>query len=209
MRSSFKLPKLYPVTDTRLSGLSHAEQVERLSEGGATLIQLREKFSSPKDFYTEAKEALLVARTRGVRLIVNDRVDIALALRADGVHLGQTDLPPAAARNILGDDAIIGFSTHNIEQAREAARMPVDYIAIGPIFTTTTKEKHDPVVGLEGLLKVRAAVGSMPLVAIGGISRETAHAVLAAGANSIAAISLLLREPHSIACDVRELLSSL
>ena len=95
---SFELPKLYPITDRRLSGLSHAEQVARLSDGGATVVQLREKHLGPREFYREAEEALRVARERGVRLIINDRADIALALGADGVHLGQDDMPPRAAR---------------------------------------------------------------------------------------------------------------
>ena len=99
---SFKLPTVYPITDVQLSGLSHAEQVARLIAGGATLIQLREKHLAPHDFYRDAGAALRIARKHGVRLIINDRVDIALALGADGVHLGQTDLPPAAARHRTG-----------------------------------------------------------------------------------------------------------
>lgn len=209
MKAKLILSKLYPITDARLSCLSHAEQVERLSAGGASLIQLREKFLSPKDFYAEAERALVVARSSGVRLIINDRVDVALALKADGVHLGQTDIPPEAAREILGDEAIIGFSTHNVEQARAASRLPLDYIAIGPVFATSTKERPDPVVGLEGVRQVRNIVGSIPLVAIGGITRETATSVLAAGADSIAVISQLLTDPATITEKTRELLSSL
>ena len=105
-----------------------------MSAGGADLIQLREKHLAPREFYREAEDALSIARALGVLLIINDRVDIALALKADGVHLGQDDLPPDAARALLGEQAIIGFSTHTVEQARAAARMPVDYIAIGPVF---------------------------------------------------------------------------
>jgi thiamine-phosphate pyrophosphorylase len=190
------LPKLYPITDARLSGLSHAEQVRRLTAGGATLVQLREKQKDAREFYREAEEALGIARSNGVRLIINDRVDLAAALGADGVHLGQDDLSPTAAREILGDRAVIGFSTHNLEQAREAARLPVDYIAIGPIFETLSKENPDPVVGLDGLRLVRQAVGPMPLVAIGGIGRENIPEVLAAGADSVAVISLLLAEKN-------------
>lgn len=204
-----ELPKLYPITDARLSGLSHAEQVSRLSAGGASLVQLREKHLSPREFYSVAEEALQAARARKVRLIINDRVDIALALGADGVHLGQDDLPPVAARELLGERAIIGFSTHSIEQASEAARMPVDYIAIGPIFNTSSKENPEAVVGLDGLRRVRQAVGRRPLVAIGGINLETAREVIAAGADSIAAISLLLAEPAKIEQRVRELMSNL
>jgi thiamine-phosphate pyrophosphorylase len=205
----FELPKLYPITDARLSTLSHAEQISRLSAGGATLIQLREKHLPPREFYEVAKEALIVARSLKVRLIVNDRADIALAVGADGVHLGQDDLPPGAARELLGERAIIGFSTHTLEQAREATRLPVDYIAIGPIFNTSSKENPEAVVGLEGLRLVRQATARMPLVAIGGISPETAGEVLAAGADSIAGISLLLSEPEKIERRVRELLSGL
>src|ERR1700750_1762555 len=119
---SFELPKLYPITDRRLSGLSHAEQAARLIEGGAALIQLREKHLSPREFYVEAEAALKIARARGVKLIINDRADIALALGADGVHLGQDDMPPEAARALLGEGAVIGFSTHSAEQAIAAAR---------------------------------------------------------------------------------------
>ena len=188
----FGLPKLYAITDARLSGLSHAEQVLRLSDGGATLIQLREKHKTPREFYEEAKVSLETARERNVTLIINDRVDIALILKSDGIHLGQDDMPPEAARKILGADAIIGFSTHNIAQAIEATKRQVDYIAIGPIFGTTTKEKPDPIVGLEGLRRVRNAIGDFPLVAIGGITRENAIDVLLAGADSVALISALL-----------------
>src|ERR1043165_2323774 len=129
---SIEIPRLYPITDRRLSGLSHAEQVARLIEGGATFIQLREKHLAPREFYREAEEALRVARALGAKLIINDRADIALALGADGVHLGQDDMPPEVARTALGRRAIIGFSTHSVEQAIAAARLPVNYIAIGP-----------------------------------------------------------------------------
>lgn len=203
------LPKLYPITDVRLSGLSHAEQVARLSYAGATFIQLREKNLSPREFYRQAEEALRVARERGVRLIINDRVDIALALQADGVHLGQDDLAPEAARRLLGSSAVIGLSTHNLEQAREAARLPVDYIAFGPIFATSTKENPDPVVGLDGLRRVRREIGRLPLVAIGGIRRENMNDVIAAGADTVALISLLLARPAEIARRTRELLADL
>jgi thiamine-phosphate pyrophosphorylase len=207
---SLLLPKLYPITDVRLSGLSHAEQVLRLSAGGATLVQLREKhLSSPREFYDEAARALRLARERGVRLIINDRVDIALALRADGVHLGQDDLSPEAARRLLGEEAIIGFSTHNLLQAREAARLRVDYIAIGPIFNTSSKENPDPPVGLDNLSRVRQAVGSIPLVAIGGITRENALAVLDRGADAVAVIGALLARPDRVEERTRQFISAI
>lgn len=181
--------RLYPITDRHLSGLSHAEQVAKLSQGGASLIQLREKMAGPATFYDEAELALRVARECGVKIIVNDRVDIALALNLDGVHLGQEDLPPQAARRVLGANAIIGFSTHNLEQARFATQMPINYVALGPIFKTVTKESQNPPVGLMGLELVRQALGTMPLVAIGGITIENIGRVLSAGADAVAVIS--------------------
>lgn len=182
------LPLLYPITDVRLSGRSHAEQVERLAEGGATLIQLREKFLSPREFYEAAVEAMKAARRLGAQIIINDRVDIAIAAGADGVHLGQDDLPPERARHLLGNSRIVGFSTHTLKQAIEADSAPVDYIAIGPAFQTSTKENPDPVVGLEAIRAVKQKV-SKPLVAIGGITLDRARSVIEAGADSLAVIS--------------------
>ncbi|HKQ52796.1 MAG TPA: thiamine phosphate synthase, partial [Pyrinomonadaceae bacterium] len=161
------LPRLYPITDVYLSGLSHAEQVERLAEGGAAFVQLREKKASPRDFYTAALEAVKVARRLGVQVIINDRVDIAIAVGADGVHLGQDDLPPEQARALMGASRVVGFSTHNLKQALGASSAPVDYVAIGPAFQTSTKEKPDPVVGLDAIAEIKRSI-SKPLVAIGG-----------------------------------------
>jgi thiamine-phosphate pyrophosphorylase len=180
--------RLYPLTDRQLSKLSHAEQISQLSEGGAKVVQLREKSLSPLEFYGEAEAAVRVARECGLTIIINDRVDVTLALKADGVHLGQDDMPPEAARRILGPRAIIGFSTHNVEQAQLAAAMPVDYVALGPIFATLTKQAGDAPVGLEGLSLVRQAIGSLPLVAIGGITLENSLSVLSAGADAVSLI---------------------
>ncbi len=199
--------RIYPLTDLQLSGLSHAEQVVRLSNGGATLIQLREKNLTPREFFKQAEEASHTARQRGVRIVINDRVDIALALRADGVHLGQEDLPPEAARRLLGDRAIIGVSTHNVEQARRAARLPVNYLAIGPIFATSSKSNSQPVLGLDGLRNVRDTIGDFPLVAIGGISHENAREVMESGADAIAVISALLANPSEVAERTRRLIA--
>ena len=188
---SFTLPKIYPITDTLISGLSHAEQIELLAAGGASLIQLREKRASPREFYEAALEAMSMARRLGVQIIINDRVDIAIAVRADGVHLGQDDLPPDRARILLGASRIVGFSTHSLEQALAADSAPVDYVAIGPIFQTSTKERPDPVVGLGTVSEVRRRT-SKPLVAIGGITLDGARAIIEAGADSVAVISDLL-----------------
>jgi thiamine-phosphate pyrophosphorylase len=207
---ALSLPRLYPVTDARLTGLTHAEQVARLCAGGATLVQLREKHASPREFYVAGVAALQVARAHGARLIINDRADIALALQADGVHLGQDDLDPTAARRLLGPQAIIGYSTHNVAQARAAAELPINYIAIGPVFPTTTKANPDEVVGLAGVAQVRADVGPrVPLVAIGGITSENARAVIAAGADAVAIIGALLAVPALIAERTAALLQSL
>lgn len=179
-----------------------------MSRGGAQMIQLREKHLDARDFFREAEAALRVARKAGVRLIINDRVDIALALGADGVHLGQDDLPPEAARRILGERAVIGFSTHNPEQARLAASLPIDYLAIGPIFPTSSKDKPDPTVGLDGLSRVRETVPSLPLVAIGGITLENARKTLAAGADSLALIGALMADPPQIEARTRSWIAS-
>jgi thiamine-phosphate pyrophosphorylase len=195
MRTSFRLPRVYPITDVSISGLSHAEQVALLAGGGATLVQIREKHAPPLQFYEQAKAAMAVARERGVQIIINDRVDIALAVGADGVHLGQDDLPPEAARRLLGDNAVIGYSTHSLSQALEVTKLPVDYIAIGPIFQTSTKENPSPVVGLEGLRVVREAIGKLPLVAIGGITPANIEEVIEAGADAVAMIRGLW--PHA------------
>jgi len=200
-----RLPRVYVLTDVQLSGLSHAEQVELLSRGGATLIQLREKHMPAREFYEQAK----IAVRPGVQLIINDRVDVALAVGAHGVHLGQDDMPPEAARKLLGPNAVIGYSTHNIEQAIAATKLPIDYLAIGPIFATTTKSDTAPVLGLEGLRTVRHAIGAFPLVAIGGITHDNARKVIQAGADSVAVISALLSDSSRISEATASLLQDL
>jgi thiamine-phosphate pyrophosphorylase len=204
---SITLPRIYPITDPRISGISHLEQVERLIDGGAQIIQLREKHASPREFYEIAKQVVDLASAYHVPIIINDRVDIALAVGATGVHLGQDDMPPNMARKVLGKHAVIGYSTHSVEQAIEAATLPIDYIAFGPIFPTQTKEDPDAVVGLDGLSEVRASIGNIPLVAIGGIDENDVPAVLAAGADSVAMISSILHEPENITETTRRLTS--
>lgn len=175
--------------------------------GGATVIQLRDKHASSREFYQQAAAALQVARAHDAKLIINDRVDVALALKADGVHLGQTDIPVKAARHLLGQAAIIGFSTHNLIQARLAMTLPIDYLAFGPVFETATKQNPDPVVGLDVLRDLRASIGYLPLVAIGGIALENAADVLAAGADALAIASELIADPTRIAENMRQMLA--
>jgi thiamine-phosphate pyrophosphorylase len=200
--------RLYPLTDQVISGLSQADQILQLKAGGAKLVQLREKIASPANFYAQAKDALLAARACGLKVIINDRVDIALALKADGVHLGQDDLPAEAARRLLGPDALIGFSTHNPKQAEAATRMPIDYIAIGPIFSTQSKEVANLPVGLVVLRRVREVVGRIPLIAIGGITLENSRSVLDSGADAVSVISGIWRPAGQAEHRVRRFLTN-
>jgi len=204
---SFHLPKIYPITDTALSSLSHAEQVKDLIAGGATLIQLREKHNSARAFYADAYDAIRIARSAGAKVIINDRVDAALALGADGVHLGQTDMPVAAARRLLGKAAIIGFSTHNIEQVKAALKLPIDYLAFGPIFPTQSKRNADPVAGLDALGLIKSINGRLPVVAIGGIDKSNVVEALSAGADSAAIISAIVADTTQITKNVRDFLT--
>lgn len=187
--------RVYPITDTRISGWSHARQVELLCGAGARLIQLRDKRLSPAEFYRAAVAAVAIARACGAKIIINDRIDIAIAVKADGVHLGQDDLPPVAARRVLGPNLIIGYSTHTTDQAEEAAQLPVDYIAIGPVFTTGTKEAAESVVGVSTVAATRKIVGSIPLVAIGGVTSSNFQSVVSAGADGAAVIADLWPQP--------------
>ncbi|HMT07998.1 MAG TPA: thiamine phosphate synthase [Pyrinomonadaceae bacterium] len=202
----FHIPKVYAITDRELSGHSHAEQVRRFAAGGIKLIQLREKTLAAGEWIDDAFQAAKIAKELGVTLIVNDRIDIAIAIDADGVHLGQTDMPIDAARQLLGPKKIIGLSTHTREQAIGAKSEVVDYIAFGPIYSTNTKSDHDPVVGLDGLREIREIVGERLLVAIGGIDHSNANAVIAAGADSVAVISCLHNHSPSVEESCRELL---
>jgi thiamine-phosphate pyrophosphorylase len=197
-RSAFVLPKLYAITDARLSGMSHVAQVEALCAGGARLIQLRDKQLPAYEFCEQARQSRTIARRYQAKLIINDRIDVALAIESDGVHLGQDDLPVGAARHLLPQTAIIGFSTHNLIQAEAASKLPIDYLAVGPIFSTQTKTDPDPVLGLEALAQIRHRIGRLPLVAIGGITLENAAGVLEAGADSVAMVSALVSDPARI-----------
>ncbi|MBI4468293.1 MAG: thiamine phosphate synthase [Acidobacteria bacterium] len=185
------LPRLYALTDTRLAGGSHVEQAQWLIEAGVEWIQLREKRRSPKEFIEQVRIVLIMARSAGTRIIVNDRVDIALAAQADGVHLGQQDMDPAFARRLLGPERLIGYSTHGLDQALKADALPVDYVAVGPIFPTSTKGELVAGIGLEALRETCLRV-KKPVVAIGGITLDRAVETIRAGAQSVAVVSDLL-----------------
>jgi thiamine-phosphate pyrophosphorylase len=203
-----QLPRIYPITDTEISSLTHAEQVAQLLDGGGTFIQLREKKTSARTFFHEAASALRLACAAGVTIIINDRVDIALALSAPGVHLGQTDMPVPAARQLLGPDAIIGYSTHNLDQVREALELPINYLAFGPVFPTRSKHNPDPVAGLDQLQAAKALAGDLAVVAIGGIGRSNLADTFASGTDSAAMISEIVSDPQKIAANLRQILAS-
>jgi len=203
-------PRLYPIIDPALLP-GPGEQAARvatfareLAKGGATLIQYRNKTGSGRQMLSDARE-LRRALGAEVRLIMNDRADLCLAAGFDGVHVGQEDLSPAGARLVVGDRLWVGVSTHSVEQVMQADQTSADYIAIGPVFPTTSKEKPDPVIGLAGVRAARAATRK-PLVAIGGITRLNAASVIEAGAGSVAVISDLVHDPaKSVAAFLRVL----
>jgi thiamine-phosphate pyrophosphorylase len=220
--SMILLPRLYAVVDSSATAATGSLMtfVQELVAGGCTLLQYRNKSGDARVMLDEARELrnhfpfhLHVAKdaTLGwgtqarpsdtqefVRLIMNDRADLCLAAEFDGVHIGQDDLSPESARKIIGPERWLGVSTHNPEQVREADQTAADYVAIGPVFATSSKVKPDPVVGLEGVRRARQLTRK-PLVAIGGITRANAASVIEAGAHSVAVISDLLREPRKSA----------
>ena len=182
------LPRLYAMADASFGDC--VQIAEALFAGGARLVQVRNKTAAAGDVLAQVERIMAFAPS-DAQVMVNDRVDIALLAGAAGVHLGQTDLPPVAARRMLGPGRIIGYSTHNLNQALDADGLPVDYIAVGPIFATATKENPDPVLGVEKLREICRAVRK-PVVAIGGIRLDDAQQVLNAGAQSVAVIRDLL-----------------
>ena len=186
------MPPLYAILDPeQMGGRDAAQVLHDLLAGGAKLLQLRVKSLPSRDFFAIARNARAETGAYGCKLIVNDRVDIALACDADGIHLGQEDLPLAVARKLMGNK-IIGISTHDLDQARQAEQNGADYIGFGPMFGTATKDTGYTARGVEMLRQIRAAV-SLPIVAIGGINEENVVQIWRAGANSAAIISDILR----------------
>jgi thiamine-phosphate pyrophosphorylase len=194
---------VYPIIDVGL--LASRVPAERLTTaicgfalelvaGGATLIQYRAKKLGPREMLSHARELRRVLNS-DIILFFDDRADLCLAARFDGVHVGQEDLSPEGVRMVVGNGRWVGVSTHSPEQLRIADQSPADYLAIGPVFQTGTKENPDPVVGLEGIRTARALT-TKPLVAIGGITRANAREVIAAGADSVAVIGDLLEDPR-------------
>jgi thiamine-phosphate pyrophosphorylase len=194
-----QLPRLYPILDPAcfpdVAGMFAA--AEELAAAGCTLLQYRNKTGNASRMLDEARE-LRARLGASVSLIMNDRADLCLAAGFDGLHVGQDDLTPEAARLIVGAARWLGVSTHNPEQLAEADKTSADYLAIGPIFATSSKANPDPVVGLAGVRRARKLTRK-PLVAIGGITRANARSVIEAGADSVAVISDLLRDPRKSA----------
>ena len=178
---------LYPIIDLEILDRSLGILLAELSKAGISLVQLRGKKSSSKDLLKFSSQMVNLTRDKSLRVIINDRVDIAWLSEADGVHLGQDDLPCADARQILGSEATIGLSTHNLKQACQAEDSTADYIAIGPIYRTKTKENPDPIVSWSELETIRKAV-TKPLIAIGGINTRNALPLFDLGVNAVAVV---------------------
>jgi thiamine-phosphate pyrophosphorylase len=195
-----QLSPLYPILDNAFLPTADREPFLRslalnLLDAGVTLLQYRNKQGSDRQQLEDARVLREVLPKGRVKLILNDRADLAVLADFDGVHVGQTDLSPEAARRVVGQYSIVGVSTHNEEQLRKAITSVADYVAIGPVYATTSKQNPDPVVGLEGV-KLAHSLTAKPVVAIGGIGLGNAKAVLEAGADSVAVISAIFASPQ-------------
>ena len=198
------LPRVYPILDSETlerRGVSLETAAAAWLEGGAGILQIRHKGHWSRDFFAAAQQVARLCREAGAPLMVNDRADFALLLEA-GLHVGQADLSPRDARKLMGADATLGYSSHNLAQLAAAGGEPVDYVAIGPVFATASKRSPDPVVGVDEIRRCRGLL-EKPLVAIGGITLENARDVWAAGADSVALIAGLMPE-HATARALRE-----
>jgi thiamine-phosphate pyrophosphorylase len=193
--------------DASLLTISETAFAQMLAESGVGVIQYRSKAASSREYFEVSLALAQRFCSRGVRLIVNDRADVAALAGADGVHVGQEDLGVEEARAMVGKERWVGVSTHNVEQFRRAAETSADYIAVGPIFPTSTKQNPDPVVGVEFVREVRALT-TKPIVAIGGITLERAASVIEAGADCVAVASDICRAPEP-AAQVRRYLERL
>jgi thiamine-phosphate pyrophosphorylase len=209
-------PRLYPILDAELvlreAGADSARRREilrrvvgELAEAGVEILQYRNKRDEDAAVVEDAR-ILREAAASGMRLILNDRAALAARLKWDGVHVGQDDLSARGARKLVGETVWVGLSTHNEAQLRAADHEPVDYIAVGPVFATGSKANPDPVIGIEGVRRARALT-QKPLVAIGGITAETAHAVVQAGADSVAVIAAIFGPERAAGQSARDFLS--
>jgi thiamine-phosphate pyrophosphorylase len=190
----FVLPRLYVILDAALLTVPETTCATWLADAGVRLLQYRNKLTNSRDLFESSSRLASLLVPRGISFIVNDRADVATLAGADGVHVGQDDLGVEQAREVVGAGGLVGVSTHNIEQFRQAAATSADYIAVGPIFSTGTKANPDPVVGMEFVRQVRPLTDK-PIVAIGGITLERAPEIIDAGADSLAVVSDILRAP--------------
>jgi len=202
---------LYVITDERFLNIFNIfEAVERAILGGATVVQYRAKKKSSREMYEEALLVREATKLHQVPFIVNDRLDLALAVGADGVHVGQEDLPVDAIRQIVGDEFIVGLSTHNLEQVKEANREKLaSYIGFGPVFPTTTKEKPDPVTGIESLCRA-VEVSELPVVAIGGIFVDNVREICSCKPSGVAVVRAVFEkgDPYENAKELRKIIDS-
>ena len=183
------------ILDAALLTVPETECAEKLAAAGARLLQYRNKRASARELFESSQRLASLLIPQDVTFVVNDRADVALAAEASGVHVGQEDLGVETARSVLGAGKLLGVSTHNLEQFKEAAATSADYVAVGPVFSTSTKANPDPVVGIELIRRVRSLTDK-PIVAIGGITLERAAEVIRAGADSVAVISDILLAPE-------------
>ncbi len=187
--------RLYVITTNLLeSKRTHIDVAREAILGGATVIQLREKTSGSREILETAYEIRRLTKKKDIPFIINDRLDIAMAIDSDGVHLGQEDMPPDIARRLLGKQLIVGVSATNLQEAVEAEQQGADYLGVGPIFATPSKDDAAEPMGLEGLAEIRRKV-KIPIVAIGGITPENVRQVITAGADGVAVISAIARAP--------------
>jgi thiamine-phosphate pyrophosphorylase len=192
MANRLALPPLYVILDAALLPSDPIELTKKLLDAGARLFQYRNKTSSSREFLHASQALCMTVRQRGGTFLVNDRADISRLAGASGVHLGQDDLSVVAAREVAGTDCLIGLSTHNLRQFATAVESSADYIAVGPIFSTTGKHNPGPVVGVD-FIRIARKLTTKPIVAIGGITLDRAREVIDAGADSVAAISDILK----------------
>jgi thiamine-phosphate pyrophosphorylase len=199
------LPRFYPILDTDVSlrhGIDPMDAARQILDAGARILQFRHKGFLSREAFAWLEQIAELTRSAGAMLVVNDRADLAQLFGA-ALHLGQDDLLPSIARRVVGPDATVGFSTHNEAQLRAACAEPADYLALGPIFGTVTKENPDPTVGLDELRRLRP-ISNRPLVAIGGITRANAIHALDAGADSVAVIGDLFPEDGNVRARTEE-----
>jgi thiamine-phosphate pyrophosphorylase len=198
--------ELYVILDESLVSSDRHELLESIIRGGADAIQYRAKELSKRQYYENVITLLPITRRSGVPLFVNDHLDIALAVSADGIHLGQNDLPCSAARSLIPRQMLLGVSSHSLEEASNAVNEDADYVAIGSVFPTTTKENPEAIVGTEMIAAVKEITGDTPLIAIGGIHARNVASVVRAGADGIAVASAVLRaeDPYRAVKELKE-----